>query len=76
MTIHEHTIAKIQHLSESLAQEVSDFIDFLLIKHDQTQWSQWRLFQEGLDLSATDFSDYLANLETYEESLARGDIRW
>ena len=76
MTIHEHTIAKIQHLPESLAREVRDFIDFLLIKHDQTQWALWSHFQEGLDLSEADFSDYLANLETYEESLARGDIRW
>ena len=64
-----------QHWPESLAREVSDFIDFLLIKHDQTQWAMWSHFQEGLDWSETDFSDDLANFETYEESLARGDIR-
>jgi hypothetical protein len=34
MTVHERTIAKIQQLPESLAQEVSDFIDFLLVKQD------------------------------------------
>ena len=65
-----------QHWPESLAREVSDFIDFLLIKHDQTQWALWSHFQEGLDWSETDFSDDLANFETYEKSLAHGDIRW
>ena len=30
MTIHDLTIAKMQQLPESLAQEVSDFIDFLV----------------------------------------------
>jgi hypothetical protein len=29
----------------------------------------------GID-SESDFSDYLAQLETYEERLARGEIRW
>jgi hypothetical protein len=27
-------------------------------------------------LAQTDFSDYLANLETYEECLAQGEIQW
>ena len=76
MTVYERTVAKMQQLPEPLLQEVSDFIDFLLVKHDRTQWESWTRFREALDLAEADFSDYLRNLETYEESLARGDIRW
>ena len=71
MTIHEQTISKIQQLPEPLAQEVSDFIDFLLVKQDQTRWELWTHFNEMLALAETDFGDYLQNLEAYEERLAR-----
>ena len=76
MTIHDLTIAKIQQLPEPLTQEVSDFIDFLLVKQDPMQWERWIYFREALDLAELDFSDYLRNLEAYEERLARGEIRW
>jgi hypothetical protein len=76
MTIHEQTMTKIQQLPESLAQEVSDFIDFLLVKQDQKRWELWTHFNETLALAETDFGDYLQNLEMYEEQLARGDIQW
>ena len=76
MTIHEQTMTKIQQLPESLAQEVSDFIDFLLVKQDQKRWELWTHFNETLALAETDFGNYLQNLETYEERLARGDIQW
>jgi hypothetical protein len=76
MTIHEQTMTKIQQLPESLAQEVSDFIDFLLVKQDQKRWELWTHFNEALALAETDFGDYLQNLETYEERLARGDMQW
>ena len=76
MTIHEQTMRKMQQLPESLTQEVSDFIDFLLVKQDQTRWELWTHFNETLALAEVDFGDYLQNLETYEERLARGDIRW
>ncbi len=76
MTIHDLTIAKIQQLPESLTQEVSDFIDFLLVKQDQMNWERWLHFREALDLSELGLSDYLQGLETYEERLARGEIRW
>ena len=76
MTIHEQTISKIQQLPEPLAQEVSDFIDFLLVKQDQTRWELWTHFNETLALAETDFGDYLPNLEAYEERLASGDIQW
>ena len=71
MTIHEQTISKIQQLPEPLAREVSDFIDFLLVKQDQTRWELWTHFNETLVLAETDFGDYLQNLEAYEERLAR-----
>ncbi len=76
MTIHDLTIAKIQQLPESLTQEVSDFIDFLLVKQDQMNWERWLHFRKALDLAELGLSDYLQGLETYEERLARGEIRW
>jgi hypothetical protein len=76
MTIHEQTISKIQQLPEPLAQEVSDFIDFLLVKQDPARWQLWTHFNETLALVETDFGDYLPNLEAYEERLASGDIQW
>jgi len=76
MTEYERTVAKIQQLPEPLLQEVSDFIDFLLVKQDRPQWELWTHFRETLDVAESDFSDYLRNLETYEESLAHGDIQW
>jgi hypothetical protein len=76
MTIHDQAIAKISELPESLVQEVSDFIDFLLVKQDYARWQQWVRFQESFELSESDMSDYLDNLENYEERLARGEIRW
>jgi len=76
VTIHEQAMRKIQQLPEPLAREVSDFIDFLLVKQDQTRWELWTHFNETLALAETDFGNYLQNLEAYEERLARGDIQW
>ena len=69
MTVHNQTIAKIHQLPESLVQEVSDFIDFLLWKHSGQ-------IPESIELVESDFSDYLSNLEDYENCLARGEIKW
>jgi hypothetical protein len=71
VTIHEQAMTKIQQLPESLAQEVSDFIDLLLVKQDQKRWDLWTHFSETLTLVEGDFSDYLRNLEAYEERLAK-----
>ncbi|MFH0823932.1 MAG: hypothetical protein V2B18_14375 [Pseudomonadota bacterium] len=76
MTAHERTIAKILELPEPLLEEVNDFIDFVMVKHDRTRWELWTHFSEALDLAESDFADYLPNLETYEAGLARGDILW
>ena len=76
MTIREQTIDKIQQLSDPLVQEVSDFIDFLFLKQDNIHWQMWTNFSESLDLSESDLSDYLVNLESYEERLMRGEIQW
>jgi hypothetical protein len=64
MSVQEQTIAKIRQLPEPLLQEVNDFIDSLLMKNDL----------ESREIVELDFSDYLKNLENYEESLARGEI--
>ncbi len=76
MSAHDQAIAKIRQLPESLVQEVSDFIDFLLMKHTGKRWQQWVQFNESLEIAESDFSDYLSNLEDYEERLARGKIQW
>ena len=74
--MHDATIAKIQQLPEPLVQEVSDFIDFLVMKNDQTRWQLWTHFTETLEVGEADFADYLSNLEEYEDRLARGEIQW
>ena len=76
MTVQDLAITKIQHLPNELAQEVSDFIDFLMLKQDNQRWQQWTQFSESLIMSESDFSDYLKNLEDYEERLVRGEIQW
>jgi hypothetical protein len=74
--MYDVTISKIEQLPESLVQEVSDFIDFLLMKNDRTRWQLWRHFTEILEVAESDFADYLSNLEDYEDRLARGEIQW
>jgi len=76
MTAHQVTISKIQQLPELLAEEVSDFVDFLLMKRDNTRWQMWTHFVEASRLAESDFVDYLSNLEDYENRLARGEIQW
>jgi len=76
MTPYDATIAKIHRLPEPLVQEVSDYIDFLLVRQDTIRWQQWNQFSESLELSDAGFSDYLPGLEDYEKRLARGEIQW
>ncbi|MFN6462052.1 MAG: DUF2281 domain-containing protein [Nostoc sp. DedVER02] len=76
MSIQDQTIGKILQMPESLVQEVSDFIDFLLMKHSGKNWELWLQFRESLEIAESDFSDYLSNLEDYEERLVRGEIQW
>lgn len=76
MSMHEITITKIRQLPDPLIQEVNDFVDFLLMKHDRARWQLWIQFTEALELAESDFADYLSNLEEYEERLARGEIQW
>lgn len=59
MTVHDETIAKIRQLPESLVQEVNDFVEFLLMKHNR----------ELLEIAKSDFSDYLTNLSDYQRLL-------
>lgn len=76
MTVNQLAISKLEQLSEPLAQEVNDFIDFLLLRRDADRWRQWSQFREAQNLVESDFADYAANLSDYEERLARGEIRW
>jgi hypothetical protein len=70
------TVTRIRQLPESLIQEISDFVDFLLIGQDFARWQLWNQFMEATELSESGFSDYLAGLEDYENRLTRGEIQW
>lgn len=76
MNLQDKAIGKIRQMPESLIQEVSDFIDFLLMKHSSKNWESWLQFSESLEIVESDFSEYLSNLEDYEERLVRGEIQW
>lgn len=76
MTVYDETTAKIRQLPESVVQEVNDFIDFLQMKKDSDRSSLSMHFTENIEIAESDFSDYLSNLEDYEERLARGEIQW
>ncbi len=76
MTVYDATMTKIRQLPEPLVEEVNDFVDFLLLRQDSARWQLWNQFTETLDLTEAGFSDYLPNLEDYEDRLARGEIQW
>jgi LPS O-antigen subunit length determinant protein (WzzB/FepE family) len=67
---------KLRRLPMPLVQEVNNFIDFLILKNNNQRWQAWTQFTESLSLAESDFSDYLSNLEAYEERLAKGEIQW
>ena len=71
MTVYDLTMTKIRQLPEPLVEEVSDFVDFLLFRQDSTRWQLWNQFTETSELAEAGFSDYLPNLEDYENRLAR-----
>jgi hypothetical protein len=45
------------------------------MRRDSTRAALWAQFTEAMELAESDFSDYLPNLEEYEERLAREEIR-
>jgi hypothetical protein len=71
MTTLDSTIEKIRQLPEPLLAEVNDFIDFLMTKPDGR-----RIQANELDIAEAGMSDYLLNLQDYEERLASGAIQW
>ena len=76
MSIKDTIVDKIHQMPESLVTEVSDYIDFLLLKHNSINWQSWIQFSDSLKIAESDFSDYLPNLKDYENRLARGEIKW
>jgi len=76
MTVYDATMTKIRQLPEPLVEEVSDFVDFLLLRQDSARWQLWNQFTETMEFAEAGFSDYLPNLEDYENRLARGEIQW
>ncbi len=76
MSVRELTILKIQNMPEILVKEVNDFIDFIFLKQERELWESWITFTESLKLSELDMSDYLTNLQRYEEKLISGEIKW
>ena len=76
MNIREEAIKKINQLPDKLVPEVSILLDFLLTQENTEQWQIWEEFKESLKITESDFTDYLENLEDYEERLARGEIQW
>lgn len=76
MTSYDETIAKIQQLPEPLVHEVSNFVDFLLLKSDSDKWQQWLQYTDAREIVEADFADYLPSLEEYEQQLASGKVQW
>lgn len=84
MTTYDVTTAKIRQLPETLAQEANDFIDFLLLRHNNTRWQMWTLFSETLESAESDLADYLPKFGRLRKSsgpwrnqmvtLSRGDL--
>ncbi len=69
MVSYSTTIDKIQLMPASLLPELNDFLDFLIEKKSKTIIS-------GPDDFESDMTDYLHNLENYEELLAKDKIKW
>ena len=76
MTIQEQTAAKVQNLPDILAQEVDDFVDFLVTKHDLVRRQCKNFVTESIQLAESGMGDYLSDLVDYEDRLARGEIQW
>jgi len=70
MDLTTKTIQKIIILPNHLLDEVNDFIDFLIKKHDIDH------FQIEDCLVEQDMGEYLENLNNYEDMLQQGKIQW
>ncbi len=67
MTVKELIIKKVEHLPEKSLNEIADFIEFL---------NQKRKKNNSINISEQGMDEYLKNLETYENLLAKGKIKW
>ncbi|MDI6736382.1 MAG: hypothetical protein QME42_09380 [bacterium] len=76
MLVKEHIIEKVHVLPDNILREVDDFIDFLEIKRKKEE-NQWGWLSGGIDkIEESDFKDYLDGLTSYEDMLAKGEVRW
>jgi hypothetical protein len=72
MNLQLNTLSKINSLPMNLIIEVNDFIDFLYSKHKINLHSN----EIESNLTESDMSQYLNNLNEYELQLAEGKIKW
>ncbi|GAX44404.1 hypothetical protein NIES4075_54220 [Tolypothrix sp. NIES-4075] len=68
----EEAIAAVSQLSESQ----QDAIASLILEELASKQSWNKAFAKSEFQVESDFSDYLSNLEDYENRLARGEIQW
>jgi len=69
-------ISKLQQIPEPLVDQVNNFIDTLLQKHNSEPEQHSAFSAERVELVNSGCSDYLSNLEDYEERLSCGEIQW
>lgn len=64
-------IEKVKTMPLDILEEVNDFIEFLELKKKKKK-------EESVPdkLEESDFKDYLNNLTSYEDMLAKGEIKW
>jgi hypothetical protein len=75
MNIQTQTISKIGQMPDSLVWEVNNYIDFLLWR-DRHNRSISMISIDSIERVESNFTDYLSNLEEYENRLANGKIKW
>jgi len=76
VTNNEATAERVRALPEALAQEVSDYIDFVVMRHSSSGWEAWREFEEMVRLAEEGIRDYRTGLQCYESQLTRGEVAW
>ena len=74
MTAKEYMIQKVKMLPDEMVRELRDFLDFLESRREKNEW-KW-LAQGSEKAVHDDFSDYQTGIESYEDMLEKGKIKW